>query len=103
MPTYEYRCTACDYKFEEWQTMSAPPIDTCPKCGETAERVISGGAGLIFKGSGFYITDYRSSGYKNDAKKDAPTSSAGDSKSESKSDSKPAAKPESTPKKSSDS
>lgn len=112
MPTYEYRCTKCEHEFEEMQSMSAPPLDKCPECGGPAQRVISGGAGLIFKGSGFYITDYRSSGYKNDAKKDAPPASSSDSKSESKSESKsdskpgskseskPAAKPDSSSKKS---
>jgi len=102
MPTYEYRCMKCGHKFEEFQSMSAEPLDTCPKCGGPAERIISGGAGLLFKGDGFYITDYRSSGYKKDAKKDAPTSSdsKSESKTESKSEPKPKAKPDSSSKKS---
>ena len=88
MPTYEYRCTKCDETFEEFQSITAPPLDLCPSCGGKAIRVISGGAGLLFKGDGFYITDYRSEGYKKDAKKDTPpsgTESKGDSKGESKS------------------
>jgi putative FmdB family regulatory protein len=95
MPTYQYRCNDCQYEFEEFQSMTAPPLDKCPRCGGPAARVISGGAGLLFKGDGFYITDYRSSGYKKDARKDAPASS-----SDSKPDSKPAPKSDSSPKKS---
>lgn len=63
MPTYEYRCPE-GHEFDAFQRMSAPPVAECPQCGEEAERVISAGAGLIFKGSGFYITDYRDDGYK---------------------------------------
>ena len=71
MPTYEYACTACEYEFEAFHAITADPIRQCPECGEReVERLISGGAGLIFKGSGFYITDYRSDGYKEAAKKD---------------------------------
>lgn len=64
MPTYEYRCDECGHKFEEFQSISAPPVDHCPKCGGVPRRLISGGTGLIFKGSGFYITDYRDKKYK---------------------------------------
>lgn len=71
MPTYEYQCTACGHKFEEFQSISAAPITICPECGGKTERLISGGAGLLFKGSGFYITDYRKSSYKKDAAKDS--------------------------------
>lgn len=70
MPTYQYRCTECDYEFEEFQAISDPPILVCPSCKSKTQRVITGGAGLIFKGSGFYITDYRNSKYKADAAKD---------------------------------
>lgn len=60
MPTYEYRCGACGHEFERFQAMSDPPIRECPECGEeAAERLISPGAGLVFKGPGFYATDYR--------------------------------------------
>ena len=60
MPTYEYGCKACGYRFEEFQRISDAPITRCPDCGEEkVQRLVSGGAGLIFKGSGFYITDYK--------------------------------------------
>jgi putative FmdB family regulatory protein len=73
MPTYEYECGACGHRFEKYQSMTEKAIKKCPKCGKAkAERVISGGAGVLFKGSGFYQTDYRSKGYKEAAKKDVP-------------------------------
>lgn len=63
MPTYEYRCGACGHAFERFQKISDDPVRTCPECGEEeAERLISPGGGLVFKGSGFYATDYRDSG-----------------------------------------
>ena len=105
MPTYEYICEKCGHKFEKFQSISARALTVCPEevCAEKkwakgkVKRAISGGAGLIFKGSGFYITDYRSEKYKEAAKKEsAPASST---KSDSKSaggDTKPAAKPESS-------
>lgn len=62
MPTYEYVCRACEHEFEAFQKISAKPLRTCPECGaDSAERRISSGAGLLFKGSGFYATDYRDS------------------------------------------
>jgi len=93
MPTYEYVCSKCDKTIEVFQKMTEDPLKVCPKdkCQQATwgkgkiQRSISGGAGLIFKGSGFYITDYRSDSYKQGAKKEAETSS----KSESKSDSTP--------------
>ena len=88
MPTYEYVCEKCDHKFDHFQSIKEEPIKACPKekCGMKkwgkgkVRRAIGAGAGLIFKGSGFYITDYRSEGYKAAAKKE----SGGESKSESK-------------------
>ena len=73
MPTYEYRCTAegCRHDFEKFQRMSDEPGAECPACGQAAERKLSGGAGLIFKGSGFYITDYRGDSYNKAAKADS--------------------------------
>jgi len=57
MPTYEYECKSCSHCFEVFQSMSEPPIKECPKCGEEVRRLIFGGTGVIFKGSGFYVTD----------------------------------------------
>ncbi len=60
MPTYEYECSACNYKFEEFQPITAEPLKKCPKCGKNSlHRVIGVGTGIIFKGSGFYETDYK--------------------------------------------
>ena len=57
MPTYEYECKKCSHRFEVFQSMSDAPIKKCPECGKEVRRLISGGAGVIFKGSGFYVTD----------------------------------------------
>jgi putative FmdB family regulatory protein len=71
MPTYEYHCDACGFDFEKFQSMSAEPVRKCPHCGKNkVKRLIGTGAGLIFKGSGFYITDYRDKGYADKAKAD---------------------------------
>jgi putative FmdB family regulatory protein len=81
MPTYDYACPKCGHQFEHFQSMKDEPLKTCPKCRKAGvKRLLGGGAGLIFKGSGFYITDYRKK-------------SGGESKSDSapKSESKPAA------------
>jgi putative FmdB family regulatory protein len=64
MPTYEYECEKCCHRFEEFQSMTDEPIKSCPVCGGEVRRLISGGGGLLFKGNGFYITDYRSESYK---------------------------------------
>jgi putative FmdB family regulatory protein len=107
MPTYEYVCDKCGHQFEKFQSMSAKPLTICPEevCGQKRwgkgkiRKLMSAGAGLIFKGSGFYITDYRSENYKESAKKESGTSS-GDSKPEKSAttaESKPAAKPETKP------
>src|SRR5437870_792769 len=72
MPTYEYACNACGHRFEEFQSIKAKPTTVCPECGKRkVKRLISAGAGFIFKGSGFYITDYRSESYKTAAKNEA--------------------------------
>lgn len=73
MPTYRYKCTKCEHEFEEFQSITASPITFCPECGGLVKRVITGGAGFLFKGNGFYITDYRNEKYKSDAKKDVST------------------------------
>jgi putative FmdB family regulatory protein len=59
MPTYEYECTKCGHKFEALQKITDKPLDKCPKCADKVRRLISSGVGIIFKGSGFYATDYR--------------------------------------------
>jgi len=107
MPTYEYQCEKCDRTFDVAQSMKDEPLKTCPKdrCKQKTwgkgkvRRLIGTGAGLIFKGSGFYITDYRSEGYKAAAKSDSGgggEAAKSDGKSESKpaaTETKPAAKP----------
>ncbi len=96
MPTYWYRCQTCNHEFEEFQKMSDPPLRECPKCGGVVMRVITGGAGVLFKGSGFYITDYRSDSYKKAASSDSASgsSSSSSSSTSSSSDSKPKGKSE---------
>ena len=79
MPTYDYECKKCGI-FEKFQRITAEPIKKCPECGGPIRRLIGAGAGVIFKGSGFYATDYRSESYKRDAKKDEGLSKASDSK-----------------------
>jgi putative FmdB family regulatory protein len=111
MPTYEYRCKACGHEFEEFQSITAPVLKKCPSCAKAKlERLIGIGSAVMFKGGGFYETDYRSESYKNAAKADAdaskPKSESSDSggksetksdtKSENKSDSKSASKPAKT-------
>jgi len=59
MPTYEYECLDCKDRFEEFQKITDKPLSQCPKCGGKVRRLISGGAGVIFKGKGFYVTDYK--------------------------------------------
>jgi putative FmdB family regulatory protein len=99
MPTYEYVCAKCGHEFEKIQPMAERALTTCPKeiCGQKkwgrgpVKRKMSGGAGLIFKGSGFYITDYRSEGYKQAAKMEsesAKPATSGDSKTAGKSETK---------------
>ena len=61
MPTYEYECRKCGHSFEQFQNMSDKPLEKCPKCGAKVRRLIGAGAGIVFKGSGFYATDYGSS------------------------------------------
>ena len=102
MPTYEYECAKCKKSFEIVQSMKDDALTVCPKdkCRQKTwgkgkvKRAIGAGAGLIFKGSGFYITDYRSEGYKKSKSESTKVSDGGATKSEStKTDSKPAAKP----------
>lgn len=82
MPSYDYVCQDCGHGFEEFQSMSADPLTTCPSCGqESLKRLIGGGLGIIFKGSGFYVTDSKKS-----AGSTSKTSSAGSTDSSSNSD-----------------
>ncbi len=64
MPTYDYKCLECGHKFEMFQSMTAEPVNKCPECGGKVKRLIGAGAGAIFKGSGFYQTDYKNSSTK---------------------------------------
>ncbi len=83
MPTYEYRCPQ-GHEFEKFQRMSDDPVAPCPECGKDAERLLSGGGGFLFKGEGFYITDYRSDSYRKAQKAEREAAngkkSAGDKK-----------------------
>ena len=86
MPTYEYQCQKCGHRFEQFQSMTEKPLKKCPLCKSRVERLISGGGGVIFKGSGFYITDYaRSEDYKKKAKEEKSSG-----KPASRADAKPA-------------
>jgi len=72
MPTYEYECSGCGHRLEKFQAITAKPLRKCPRCGKSRlQRLVGGGGGLIFKGSGFYQTDYRSESYQQAAKSEA--------------------------------
>ncbi|MBI2073996.1 MAG: zinc ribbon domain-containing protein [Gemmatimonadetes bacterium] len=72
MPTYQYRCPSCGHEFEKFEKITAKTRPKCPQCDTRAERMISGGAGLLFKGSGFYITDYKKPGKEKPAEGEKP-------------------------------
>lgn len=92
MPTYDYQCNACDHKFELFQGINDPLKKKCPECGKPKlRRLIGSGAAIVFKGSGFYQTDYRSDSYKKKAEADKPAASS-TSEGKPSSESKPAAK-----------
>ena len=106
MPTYEYVCSKCGHQFDKFQSMKDSALSVCPEdsCGQKrwgkgkVKRVLGAGAGLIFKGSGFYITDYRSENYKQAAKKDSagtseskPAASSSNGESKAKTEAKPKA------------
>ena len=74
MPTYDYECRRCGHTFEAFQSMTEKPLRTCPECRGRVRRLIGAGAGIIFKGSGFHATDYRTKSYSEGAKADVPKS-----------------------------
>jgi len=87
MPTYDYRCDACEHQFELFQSISAKPEKKCPQCGRRKlRRLIGPGAAIVFKGSGFYKTDYRSESYKKAAAAEKPAGSNGSADSGGKSE-----------------
>jgi putative FmdB family regulatory protein len=91
MPTYEYECTKCGKVFEKFQSITAEPVKICPVegCGGAVKRLVSGGAGFLFKGSGFYETDYRSESYKKKAQAESGSSTASTTSAASGSSSTP--------------
>lgn len=105
MPNYDYKCQTCGHVFEVFQSMKDPKLEDCPVegCDGKVRRLLGTGAGLIFKGGGFYETDYRSQSYKDGAKKDSESGKSGSKPSgETKSESKPASDGGSKPAKSAD-
>ena len=90
MPTYEYECEACGHHFDEFQSMSEAPLTKCPHCGKKKlNRLFGTGAAILFKGSGFYETDYRSESYKKAAKADQESGKPGDANGKSDKTDKP--------------
>jgi putative FmdB family regulatory protein len=90
MPTYDYECDACGHQFELYQSISAEPEKKCPQCKKKKlRRLIGTGAAIVFKGSGFYQTDYRSDSYKKSAASDSKSSESSSSSSQSKPEAKP--------------
>jgi putative FmdB family regulatory protein len=88
MPTYEYACPKCGHHFEQFQSMRDEPLKKCPQCKKTGlKRLIGGGAGLIFKGSGFYITDYKKTSAPKEGGESKPAAGSGETKAGS--DAKP--------------
>lgn len=76
MPTYDYECKSCGHNFEVFQSIMDPPVKKCPECGKAVRRLIGGGTGIIFKGSGFYVTDSRKSSSAKSTSTKSPDSSA---------------------------
>jgi len=98
MPTYEYKCDACGHQFDEFQSFRDDPLKVCPKChAEALRRLFGTGAAILFKGSGFYETDYRSESYKKAARADADAGKGTNGKAESNGKSEAPAKTETKP------
>jgi len=93
MPTYAYRCPKCGHEFHKFHKMTAKARPKCPACGTTAERRITGGAGLHFKGSGFYITDYKKAGTAGETGKADKPGETGKAADAGKGEKKPESKP----------
>ncbi len=95
MPTYDYMCKNCEHKFERFQSITARPIRKCPECGKLKlQRLIGAGAGVIFKGSGFYQTDYRSESYKKAAESEKKTTDKDTTKKKDETKAKDSTPPE---------
>ena len=84
MPTYEYQCQKCKRRHEMFQVITAKPLTKCPNCKGVLKRLMGSGSGFLFKGSGFYITDYRSKSYQDAKRKDQPSSPSPSSSSDKK-------------------
>ena len=97
MPTYEYECQKCGHRFEEFQSMKDAHLTKCPKCKGKLKRLVGAGAGFLFKGSGFYTTDYRSSSYQEKKKGDAAPKSPDSSPAPNSSAPAESAKPKKAP------
>ena len=96
MPTYDYECGGCGHRFELFQSFSNRPVRKCPECGKLkAKRLIGGGGAILFKGSGFYTTDYRSEDYKKRASADKPAAPAPKSEEKKSESKKPDTRPSS--------
>jgi putative FmdB family regulatory protein len=95
MPTYDYQCNSCGYTYELFQSMSEEPAKICPQCRGSVKRLIAGGAGIIFKGSGFYVTDNKkNSSQKGDSPKSPAASDTGGETKKAPEDKKPSEKKE---------
>jgi putative FmdB family regulatory protein len=94
MPTYEYECEKCQHQFERFQSITEEPVKVCPVCGGKVKRLISGGGGLLFKGHGFYITDYRSESYKKRQREETGATTKDEKKKQPAGEKQPAKKKE---------
>jgi putative FmdB family regulatory protein len=92
MPTYEYECEKCHHQFEQLQKITDESVKVCPVCGGKVKRLISGGGGFLFKGNGFYITDYRSESYKKRKKEETGSITKDKKKAKTHSGKEPAEK-----------